>query len=59
MSTTPDGRMDRRAVKHPLEREAAAMLYQAGWSVGELSMTFQCSDNAVRRLLADEGVSVQ
>jgi hypothetical protein len=44
-------------VSHPYEREAVVLLYQAGWSVGELKMTFQCGDGAIRRVLAAEGVT--
>lgn len=55
--STIDDLTNRAAVSHPYEREAVALLYQAGWSVGELKMTFQCSAGAIRRLLADEGVT--
>ena len=44
------------AISHPYEREAVALLFQAGWSRGELAMTFQTSDETIRRLLAAEGV---
>jgi len=45
------------AIAHPYEREAVALLYQAGWSLGELSMTFQVSEASIRRLLVAEGVA--
>jgi len=44
------------AISQPYEREAVALLYQAGWTVGELSMTFQASDSTISRLLVAEGV---
>jgi hypothetical protein len=44
------------AISHPYEREAMALLYQAGWSRGELAMTFQVGEGAVARLLVAEGV---
>jgi hypothetical protein len=44
------------AISHPYEREAVALLWQAGWTRGELRMTFQVSDGAIDRLLAAEGV---
>lgn len=45
-----------RAVRHPLEREAVTLLARAGWTRGELAMTFQCSESSIGRLLAAEGV---
>jgi len=46
----------RRAIQDPREREAIALLSAAGWSHGELAMTFQLSESALRRLLEAEGL---
>jgi DNA-directed RNA polymerase specialized sigma24 family protein len=46
----------RRAIQDPREREALALLAQAGWTHGELAMTFQLSESSVRRLLEAEGI---
>lgn len=44
------------AVQDPLEREAVALLYQAGWTLSELGMVFECGENSIRRLLDAEGI---
>lgn len=43
-----------RAVGHPREREALALLATAGWSTSELAMTFQCDEKAVRRVVKEQ-----
>jgi DNA-directed RNA polymerase specialized sigma24 family protein len=47
---------NRAAISDPLEREAVGLLFQSGWSTGELAMTFQCSESAIHRVLNDTGV---
>lgn len=37
------------------ERQAMALLYDDGWSVGELAMVFECNSETVRRNLKFEG----
>lgn len=54
MSLLTDQR--RQAITDPREREAVALLSQAGWTHSELAMTFQLSESAVVRLLEAEGV---
>lgn len=49
------GRRKQTAVSHPLEREAVLLLFLAGWSISELSMVFEVSDEGIRRILRDEG----
>ena len=56
MSKSP-GERSKCAISHPYEREAVALLYQSGWTLGELAMTFQLSESGVRRVLTAEGVS--
>jgi DNA-directed RNA polymerase specialized sigma24 family protein len=46
----------RRAIQDPREREAIALLAQAGWTHSELAMTFMISESSVRRLLEAEGI---
>lgn len=43
-----------RAIAHPNEREAVVLLANAGWTQRELAMTFQCSQGAIRRVIASE-----
>ena len=45
------------AISHPYEREAIALLSQAGWTHSEIAMTFLISESAVVRLLEAEGVA--
>lgn len=46
------------AIDHPDERQALVLLHRAGWTTAELSMTFQASENAIRRTIAAETVEV-
>ena len=62
MSNTRNGELvgnaqNRRAIHHPNERQAVGLLYEAGWSVDELAMTFMVGAGAIRRVLRDEGVT--
>lgn len=47
-----------RSVAHPYEREAVGLLYQAGWSLGELSMVFEVGKDGIRRILDEQGVEL-
>lgn len=42
------------AISHPYERKAIVLLYQAGWTSGELAMCFQISESSVARLIETE-----
>lgn len=44
------------AIPHPYEREALVLLHRAGWTTGELSMTFQADERSIRRTIAAEEV---
>lgn len=46
-------RKDEVAVAHPREREALYLLATAGWSTGELAMTFMVDEKGVRRVVKD------
>ena len=46
----------RCAISDPREREAIALLAQAGWTHAELAMTFQVGEDALVRLLEQEGL---
>ena len=37
------------------EQKCVALLYDDGWSVGELVMTFQAGENAIRRAIDQNG----
>jgi hypothetical protein len=45
---------DRRALSDR-ERQAAALLFRDGWTLGELALTFQTGEKALRRNLKFEG----
>ncbi|AUX09237.1 hypothetical protein AArcSl_1608 [Halalkaliarchaeum desulfuricum] len=49
-------RQQRVGLEHPLEREAIARLWQAGWSLGELALAFGCPKALVWIVLCEEGV---
>ena len=38
-----------------VERECVAMLYDDGWTVGELEMTFMAGENTVRDAIREYG----
>jgi hypothetical protein len=40
------------------EADAAQLLFDDGWSLGELAMTFQADEGTIRPYLDDEGVEV-
>lgn len=44
---------DEVAVANPLEREALYLLAAAGWSTGELAMTFMVDEKGVRRVVKE------
>jgi len=46
----------RCAISDPREREAIALLSAAGWTHGELAMTFQIGEDGITRLLEAEGL---
>ena len=50
------GEQSNCAIADPREREAIALLSQAGWTHSEIAMTFQLSERSVMRLLEAEGV---
>lgn len=55
MSTEPSfAQRDRRAIRGK-EREALVLLHEAGWSAGELAMTFGASEKTIWRTLQFEG----
>jgi hypothetical protein len=50
------GERSKCAIADPREREAIALLSQAGWTHAELSMTFQIGEDGITRILEAEGL---
>lgn len=48
-----------QSIPHPYERRAVVLLRRAGWSVDELTMTFQCSESTLYRVLEQEVANEQ